>query len=211
MIINHTFKINDEPLSSKSTGIRSATLKYTGSKFIYAEVCNATKKFQTVVHWAEQPELDSAKSKNSDITTRTIVEVDASKLPLLASIISDRYELTVDDYTETLSDGTLYEYKYSTPAALAEIFDIHNLKFDIQKGDIEEYRYITIGASKDEFIQSVSTIVDRVAQSLLENQFSSDEITAISQYKTDLESVITKVNAGIPHWKIPYPTCSVRW
>jgi hypothetical protein len=210
MIITKTISINDEPLKAKSSGKRTAELKYLGERFVYAEVCGQTNKILTMVHLSEEPQLEIALERLTPDCDRYIIEVDATDKTLLAAIISDNYDLSVDDYNENLSDGSVFVYNYSKPNQLCDIFSVHNMTYSKSKKDFDEYLYLINDISTEEFKNSVNEIISKTDIALKNNSYSTSDTLKINEFLTELNAILEKVDQGIDHWKLKFPVCETQ-
>lgn len=213
MKIKYTFDINDEPHTSVSTGKRQATITYTGPRFLYVEVCSELEKALVVVHSTDsEPDLDTALERLSAIDSRSIIEIDGSQQPLVASIISGFYSLEIPDYEEELPNGTVYKHAHCDTPDISEIFNIHSMKFDIEKKDFVEYLYHVIPTTKDDMVVAVEMILEKVEAALADplKGFTDEEVAALNTYKDQLNAYITDIETH-DHWKIDFPFCSTPY
>jgi hypothetical protein len=205
----HKFTINDEPMVEASTGKREATLIYKGGRYVYAEVCTETGKIQAPVHNSDTPEMEVALERLTLMDTRKIIAIDAEENPIAAALIEDcHYTLEIPNYTEVLPSGETYSYEYSDTAKLNEIYDVSNLKFNLEKNDFE-YKFFINDISDEEFIQSIDSQLEHIANQLEENSYSESQLAEIDSFKQELEELKESYDGSVKHWKIGFPTCSV--
>jgi len=204
----HKFKINDEPLVEKSTGKREATLIYKGGRYVYAEVCTETGKIQAPVHTSDSPEMEVALERLTQMDTRKIVVIDADENPLAAAIIEDsHYNLEIPNYVEELPNGEKFVYEYSDTVKLNEIYDIINMKFDIEKNDFE-YKFLINDITDEDYLKSVDSQLEYIEDQLKENDYTESQLEEINEFKQKLSAIKQSYDGSIKHWKFPFPTCS---
>jgi hypothetical protein len=204
----HTFKINDEPLVDKSTGIREATLVYKGGRYVYAEVCTETGKIQAPVHTSDTPEMEVALDRLTQMETRKIIVIDANENPVAAAIIEDsHYDLKIPNYVEELPSGEQFIYEYSETVKLNEIYDVNNMKFNLEKNDFE-YKYVINDITDEAYIESIDSQLSYISDQLAENTYSESQLAEIDEFKQKLLALKASYDGSVKHWKFPFPTCS---
>jgi len=205
----HKFKINDEPFVDKSTGKREATLIYKGGRYVYVEVCTETGKIQAPVHFSDVSEMEVALDRLTQIDTRKIVEIDADKNPIAAAIIEDsHYSLEIPKYVEILPNGDEYVFEYPENSKFNEIYDIHNMTFDIEKQDFD-YKFLVNDISDEDFIHTIEVQLESIDAQLKENSYSDSQMAEIEKFKQELIDLKDSYDGSVKHWKIGYPVCSV--
>jgi len=202
--------INDEPLFVESTGKRTATLTYNGPKFLYVEYDNISKKLLTVTHISESPDMEEALNRLTPIEGREIVELSAEENIIAASYLWNVYTLEVENYEEVLEGGELYKYEYTGEPKLGEIFDLHNMTWDKDKQDYEEYKFVLHSCTDEVILNSIEVIKEKVQTALVENTTLTDaEKEILENYITQLNVTKDKINSGIENWKVAFPTCEI--
>jgi hypothetical protein len=212
MKIKKEIIINDEPMISTSTGIRKAVLTYTGPRYLYLEYDQIDKVVQVVMHISEIPDLETAKEKLTQIEGRVISTIDAEENIIAAAYFWTNYSLEVENYTETLPNGEVYTFEYSTDPNIGEIFDFLKMQWNVEKNDFDEYKFITNPVSDLEIIESINLISGKVSTALVENTSLSDtERTEIQTYIAKLTEFKSNVEQGSEHWKMSFPICNIPY
>ena len=213
MRIEKEIIINDEPWKSKSTGIRKAKLIYEGPQYLYLEYCLDTNKVLVLTHSNEDLDLETAEEKITPETNRIIIEVNAEKAPVAAAYYWAYYKFIIEDYIEELPNGKIFEYKYMENALLGEVWDFHNMEWDVKKGDFAEYKFLTTIPTDEEIMQSIDMILEKVNDSIENNvNLSPENKEKVIEYRDALIEYRKEIDTPeIDHWKIPFPACKVPY
>lgn len=214
MKVTKQIRINDEPWSAADTGKRTATLVYTGPKYLYLEYCGVTDKVLTLTHFTESsPDLAGALEKLTPIEGRSIVEINAETSTIAAAYFWDHYELIVADYVEKLENGETYTYAYSSPSPkLGEIFDFYKMTWGLETGDFDEYKFMLPACSESEMLESINTIIAKIQDSLANNTSLTDaERNSITVYIGELNKFKADMAAGVESYKMGFPICTVAY
>ena len=162
-----------------------------------------------MVHASDAPEDNIAEERLTPEEGRVICHIDASQTPLLAAIVTNNYTLFVDDYEEILPNGEKYEYKYPEENSLKEIYDIVNFKFDAEKGDFEEYIYLTNDITDEQFIKTTSELLDHIDDNKKDNDYTEEELAQIEKFKEEVQHILDTYDGSVKHWKFQFPVCLV--
>jgi hypothetical protein len=209
-----TVQINDEPYSKNSTGIRSAVINYEGPRYHYFEVSKSQKKIMAYVHSSNTSDLQTALERcnrgNDDLVC---VELDAEEnlLPICA-YTSFKVNVQIPKYTETLPDGTKWEYEYfeEGPLALNVTFDFPKMEFDPETKDFVEVKFK--GHSPEEtFLQGIDSKISDVTAALEENTYSEEDLEKITAYKDALVQFRADYDGTVKFWKLKIPTLDIPY
>lgn len=209
MKLTKTITINDEPLVSTSTGLRTAELTYTGKRYVYVEADKDTHKIMAMVHMSDEPEMEIALERLTQDDSRVIIEIDAIEKTIAACLISDDYELAVDNYSETLPDGTVWEYNYGDKPNLKEIYDYFNMEFDAETGDFVEYKFDENDISDDDFLNTIDSNIAWIDECIETNTYTESNLAQIQEHRQKLVDLKESYDGTVKHWKFEFPTCSV--
>lgn len=212
MQIEKEYIINDEPWISTATGIRKINLVYKGPRYLYAEV-DHLNKVQVITHISDTvSDMAAALEKLTPIEGRSIVEIDAEQATLAASYFWSSYSFSLDDYVENLSNGQTYTYNYSDPPLLTDIYDFNKMTFDKSKKDFTDYKFVVAPVSDSEMIASIDSLISKIELAKIENTLlTSSDLTELDRYIANLNQFKTDMSAGIEHWKMPFPICSIPY
>jgi hypothetical protein len=214
MRIEQQIRINDEPWVAEDNGIRTATLVYTGPRYIYLEYDTVTGKIQQLAHISEsEPDIEGALEKLSPFEDRAMAEVDSRERIIVASHFWHGYELKVEDYVEELENGETYTYAYHSPdAKLGEIFDFNNMVWNQEKNDFAEYKFYANPVTQEDMIESIEMILEKVQDSLdTDTGITNETREIITAYKTALIKFKSDMALGVECWKMAFPICSVPY
>ena len=213
MRIEQQIRINDEPWVAEDNGIRTATLIYTGPRYIYLEYDTVTGKIQQLAHMSElESDMQGALARLSPFENRAMAEVDASEKLIVASHFWHGYQLKVEDYVEELENGETYTYAYHSPdAKLGEIFDFNNMSWDREKNDFNEYKFYSNPVTQESMLESIEMILEKVEESLNNTNVTDQDKAIIATYKTALIKFKTDMALGVECWKMAFPVCSVPY
>lgn len=213
MRIEQQIRINDEPWVAEDNGVRTATLTYTGPRYIYLEYDTVTGKIQQLAHISESDsDMQGALERLSPFENRGMAEVDAFEKIIIASHFWHGYQLTVEDYVEELENGETYTYKYHSPdAKLGEIFDFNNMIWDQEKNDFSEYKFYSNPVTQEDMLKSIEMILEKVEESLNSPTFTEQDKEVIATYKTALIKFRADMALGVECWKMAFPICSVPY
>ncbi len=213
MRIEQQIRINDEPWVAEDNGIRTATLIYTGPRYIYLEYDTVTGKIQQLAHMSElESDMQGALERLSQFENRAMAEVDALEKIIVASQFWHGYQLKVEDYVEELENGETYTYAYHSPdAKLGEIFDFNNMIWDQEKNDFNEYKFYANPVTQENMLESIDMILGKVEESLNNTNVTDQDKEIIAAYKTALIKFKTDMALGVECWKMAFPVCSVPY
>jgi hypothetical protein len=213
MRIEQQIRINDEPWVAEDNGIRTATLIYTGPRYIYLEYDTVTGRIQQLAHMSElESDMQGALERLSQFENRAMAEVDAFEKIIVASQFWHGYQLKVEDYVEELENGETYTYAYHSPdAKLGEIFDFNNMIWDQEKNDFNEYKFYSNPVTQENMLESIEMILGKVEESLNSTTSTDQDKEIIAAYKTALIKFKTDMALGVECWKMAFPICSVPY
>jgi hypothetical protein len=213
MRIEQQIRINDEPWVAEDNGVRTATLVYTGPRYIYLEYDTVTGRIQQLAHLSEsESDMETALERLSQFENRAMAEVDAFERIIVAAHFWQGYQLQVADYVEELENGETYTYAYHSPdAKLGEIFDFNNMVWDQEKNDFNEYKFYTNPVTQENMLESIEMILEKVEESLSNTNIPESDREIIAVYKTELIKFRTDMGLGVECWKMAFPVCSVPY
>lgn len=213
MRIEQQIRINDEPWVAEDNGVRTATLVYSGPRYIYLEYDTVTGRVQQLAHLSEsESDMEGALERLSQFEDRAMAEVDAQERIIVASHFWHGYQLQVADYVEELENGETYTYQYHSPdAKLGEIFDFNNMTWDQEKNDFNEYKFYANPVTQENMLESIEMILEKVEESLSNTNIPETDREIIATYKTELIKFRTDMGLGVECWKMAFPVCSVPY
>jgi hypothetical protein len=213
MRIEQQIRINDEPWVAEDNGVRTATLVYTGPRYVYLEYDTVTGRVQQLAHISEsESDMEGALERLSQFEDRAMAEVDALERIIVAAHFWHGYQLQVANYVEELENGETYTYEYHSPdAKLGEIFDFNNMTWDQEKNDFNEYKFYANPVTQENMLESIEMILEKVEESLSNTNISESDREIIAVYKTELIKFRTDMGLGVECWKMAFPVCSVPY
>lgn len=196
----------DEPYKTTSRLNKTVQCEYNGPRY---HVVRMLEKDGTVLN-IERSGDDKEAMEASIVDDGPIYDffvLDADSHPWEAAYLSHAYSHgTVDDYEETLPDGSKYQYQLLDGHGIIEQFHSHNsMKYDKGSGVFTKPPFVTHPITKSEFWEGLDNQIKEMSK-LAEktSQYTSKQIADIEAYVSALTDIKSKF-VNVDHWKIPFP------
>lgn len=206
-----TFYINDEPLVATATEQRQATITYEGPRYLYVEYCSEEQTVTAPVHMSDEPEMEAAEERRTQLDCRSIIEIDAQNDGIFTHCVymPTMYRLSIPDYTETLPNGDEYTYEYPDDPSLDDIYDLKNMTFDPETKDFI-WIYDVNDITEEEFIESIDDALSSINDDIDEGIFDADDMVKVNEYKAALTEFKESYDGSIKHWKLEFPVLELN-
>jgi hypothetical protein len=206
-----TINIPNEPYVNNFSEGKTQAAQYKGVKYIRVQYDLSNGEIKNVV--GEADDMETLNSIDVPLMEgHAPLVIDATQNPFEASYITGNYSTgDVADYTENLgiqdADGNDISWTYyyqDGKGCISQLYNVQTLKWVNNAFVAPEFRVHAL--TKESFDASVAQHIDTATAELAkEDVYTAEEKTAITAYKTFLESISTTY-AGISHWKINFPS-----
>lgn len=212
MTIIKNIPINDEHGLPLSTGIRSASVTYYGKKYVYVEASKKDQKITAFLHASENHDMTKALDfANVGDDNLICIELNTDEHFLeICSIVP--HSVSLEDYTETLPNGEIFEEKYPAGTTLSSFYDFKKMKFDHESKKFVENVFVGFSETDEQnFIASIEQAIDTVTDALEQNTYSAENLAKITTYKNELIAFRDNYDGSIKFWKLKFPVCTIPY
>ena len=197
MSIQFEVNIPDEPFKNTFELEKKVRCTYNGSRYVVISTFADTNVVSTYEGFGETiEEIDMSSYVQEGMNYHII---DATKHPLMMAFITHSYtNEEVDNYTEELHTGEVYEYPYED-AILGDIYRGNMPTYNSDTDTFSELMLLEPAISQEDFDSSMLNRQKEITEKVATNPDATDEW---KEYRIYMEN-FADTYAGIDHWKIP--------
>lgn len=197
-----TITIPNEPFVTDTSEGKTVTCEYYGPKYVLISIDsnNVVQTHEGFFDSADEYKPDQYKDHRF-----TYHLIDAHAHPLHISLITNKYSNeNIDNYEETLPDGTVYNYDYADDTGILD--QIYNrwckYTYDPSTDTFSDLEFFEM-PPREEWAKSIQSNIDLA--NAVDRSKQTDEInTAIDEFISFFQNIDTTYS-GVKHWKIPFP------